>query len=268
MFKEKKNNKEKKKKKQKKNRIHTKKTNVKNYINGNKVPECKTFTDKKNEINLPTNEIQKSTDISTTLKNAFCDEFNFDSIDIINTGNILKSPLTKFFKKTSIVSQDHQNRGLAELCKINDDNQKYYSDTSLTLSSLNTKQFTNNTVKEYSKLFKHHRKKLFNQNEDNIISFMHSSQLSVVPATPEHESININNSIVQYSPETILSPYVPLIEVDQSPKTPHGKNNQVLIQPVQTPPNVDGITLPGLFEPIASPTQSFVNYELPFKVCI
>ncbi|XP_015367410.1 PREDICTED: uncharacterized protein LOC107164193 [Diuraphis noxia] len=255
-----------KKKKQKKNRIHTKKTIIKNYTNGSKVPKCKTFTDGKNKINLPTNEIQKSTNISTTAKNEFCDEFNFDSIDIINTENILKYPITRFLKKSSIVSQEHQNRGLPELCIINDDNQIYYSETSLTHSSLNTKKITKNTVKEHTKICEHHRKKLFNQNEDNIVSFMHSSEISVIPSTPEHESINIDNSIVQYSPEIISSPYVPLIEVDQSPKTPHENNNQVLIQSVQTPPNVDGITLPGLFEPIASPTQSFVNHELPFKI--
>lgn len=251
-----------KKKKKKNNQIHTKKTIIKNYTNGSKVPECKTFSDGKNEINLPTNEVQKSKNISTTAKNAFCDEFNFDSIDIINTENILKSPLTKFFKKSSIVSQKHQNRELAKLCMISDDNQNY-SDTSLNLS-----KFTKNTVKERSKILEHHRKKLFNQNEDNIISFMHSSEISVIPSTPEHESINLDNSIVQYSPEIISSPYIPLIEVDQSPKTPHENNKQVLIQSVQTPPNVDGITLPGLFEPIASPTQSFVNNELLFKVCI
>jgi len=249
-----------KKNKQKNNRIHTKKTIIKNYTNGSKEPECKTFTDGKNEI-------QKSTNISTAAKNIFSGEFNFDSIDIINTENMLKSPLNKFLKKSSIVSHEYQNRGLAELC-INSDGNQNYCDTSLTHSSLSRKKFTKNTVKEHSKILEHHRKKLFNQNEDNIISFMHSSEISVIPSTPEHESINLDNSIVQYSPEIISSPYVPLIEVDQSPKTPHENNNQVLIQSVQTPPNVEGITLPSLFEPIASPTQSFVNNELPFKVCI
>ncbi|XP_008186355.1 uncharacterized protein LOC100572499 [Acyrthosiphon pisum] len=260
----------KKKKKKKKNRILNKKNKIKNFDNS-KVPECKTFTNGKNEMNLRTNEIRKSTEISTTVKTAFCDEINFDSLDIINTENILVSPITELKTesycrepKKSII-QEHQNRGLARLCIINDDNQRY-SDTSLTHSSLNTKEFVKNTVKEYSKIIKHHKEKLFNQNEDNIMSFMHSSEISVIPATPEHEAVNVDNSIIQYSPETILSPYVPLIEVDQSPKTPHGRNSQVLIQSVQTPPNVDGTTLPGLFEPIASPTQSFINYELPFKI--
>ncbi|XP_022179371.1 uncharacterized protein LOC111039979 isoform X2 [Myzus persicae] len=243
-----------------------KKTNIKNYPNEKKVPESRTFTNDKNEINLPTNEIRKSTDISTTVKNAFCDEINFDSIDIINTEKFSESPVTELLKKSLIVSQEHQNRLPTELHIMNDDNQRYYSDTSLTHSSLNTKEFTKNTVKEYSKIFKCQRKKLFHQNEDNIMSFLHSSEISVIPATPEHKTMNLDNSIDQYSPETIVSPYVPLIEVDQSPKTPHGKNSQVLIQSVPTPTNFDGITLPGFFEPIASPTQSVVSYELPFKI--
>lgn len=262
----------KKKKKKKKNRFLNKKNKIKNFDNG-EVPDCKAFTNEKNEINLRTNEIRKSTEISTTVKNAFCDEINLDSIDIINTENILEYPITELKtesycrepKKSIITLQEHQNQGPAKLCIINEDNQRY-SDTSLTHSSLNTKEFAKNTIEEYSKIFKHHKEGLFNQNEDNIMSFMHSSEISVIPATPEHEAMNVDNSIIQYSPETILSPYIPLIEVDQSPKTPHGRNSQVFIQSVQTPPNVDGTTLPGLFEPIASPIQSFVNYEMPFKI--
>lgn len=262
------------KKKNKNNRIHNKQIKIKNVDNG-KALECKTFTNGKNEINLRTNEIQKSTEISKTVKNTFCDKINFNSMDIINTENISESSITELKnesycrepKKSIVILQENQNQGPAKLCIINDDNERY-SDTSLTHSSFNTKEFIKNTVKEDSKIFKHHGGKLFNQNEDNIISFMHSSEISVIPATPEHEAMNLDNSIFQYSPETTLSPYVPLIEVDQSPKTPLGRNSQVLIQSVQTPPNVDETILPGLFEPIASPTQSFVIYELPFKVCI
>lgn len=263
----------KKNKKNNKNRIHNKKTKINNYINKNKVSECKTFDHGKSEMNLPKNVIQKSTEISTVIQNKFCNKINFDSIDIINTENILECPVTELNinsyceepKKSIIVSQEHQNPKPAESAIINDDNQRCYSDTSLTHSSLNTKVFSKNTVKECSKIFKPHRTKLFNQNEDNVISLIHSPEIDVIPATPEHESINVHNSIVQYSPETILNPYVPLIEVDQSPTTPHERNCQVLIQSVQTPPNVDGTTFANLFEPIASPIQSFVN-ELPFKI--
>jgi len=257
----------KKNKKNNKNSIYIKKTKINNYLNENKVSECKTF-------NYGKNEIQKSIEISTVIQNKCCNKINFDSIDIINTENILEYPVTELNinsyckepKKSITVLQEHQNPKPTESTIINDDNQRCYSDTSFTHSSLNTKEFAKNTVKECSKIFKPHRAKLFNQNEDNVISLIHSSEINVIPATPEHETINVRNSIIQYSPETILNPYVPLIEVDQSPTTPHEKNCQVLIQTIQTPPNVDGTTLPNLFEPIASPIQSFVN-ELPFKVC-
>ncbi|XP_025204210.1 uncharacterized protein LOC112601031 [Melanaphis sacchari] len=261
------------KKKQKKciNWIHSKKTKKKIYTNESKVSECKTFNNGKSEINLPKNEIHKSTEISTIVKNEFCNKINSDSIDIINTENISEYPVTEFksqckkLKKSIIAPQKQQNRRPAETCIINNDNQIYYSDTSLTQSSFNTKEFVKNTVKEYSKISIPHGAKLFNQNENNTISFIHSSKINVIPATPEHESINVDDSAVQYSPETILSPYVPLIEVDQSPTTPNEKNCQVLIQSVQTPPNVDNTTSPSLFEPITSPTPSLVN-ELPFKI--
>lgn len=262
----------KKNKKNNKNWIHNKKTKINNYINKNKVSECKTFDHGKSEMNLPKNVIQKSTEISTVIQNKLCNKINFDSIDIINTENILECPVTELninsyceeSKKSIIVSQEHQNPKPAESTIINDDNQRCYSDTSLTHSSLNTKVFSKNN--ECSKIFKPHRTIFFNQNKDNVISLIHSPEIDVIPATPEHESINVHNSIVQYSPDTVLNPYVPLIEVDQSPTTPHERNCQVLIQSVQTPPNVNGTTLPNLFEPTASPIQSFVN-ELPFKVC-
>jgi hypothetical protein len=267
----------KKNKKKNKNWIYNKKTKIKNYTSGSKVSEYKTLDYGKSKINLPKNEIQKSTETTSTIvKNEFFkSKINFDSIDIINTENILEYPVTELniksycteHKKSTIVSQEHQNRRPAESCIINDDNQRYHSNTSLEHSPLNTKELAKNTAKEYSKIIMPHRAKLFNQNEDNIISFVHSSEINVIPATPEHESINLENSTIQYSPETILSPYVPLIEVDQSPTTPHEKNCQILIQSVQTPPNIDGTTVPNFFEPIASPIQSFVN-ELPFKVCI
>jgi len=230
----------KKKNKNKKNiRIHYKKTKIKNCTNGSKVPECITFSNEGNEIDLPKNKI------------------NFDSPDVTNTKHSMwKSSVTETKAELE-----------PELTTINDDNQRYHSENYLTQSSSNTNEFAKKTVKRHSKIFEPHRPRLLGQNEDNnMLSFIHSSEIKVIPATPEHGAINVDNSTVQYSPD-IHSPYVPLIEVDQSPKTPHGKNFQVHIQSVQTPPNIGGKTLPVLFEPIASPTQSFVNYELPFKVC-
>lgn len=234
-----------KKHKSKKNKVrHSKKNKIKNDIDESKI--------------LHKDEFKKSTEKTKTNKtntNVLCDEINYDSLDIINTENILKSPVIELKiknirKKPKLETIENQNR--QELFKIDDDIQKHRINT-MSPSSSGFKKIVEETTKGDLNMFKLHKVEN-TQNTDKKISFTHS-EVSVILATPEH--------CTQIADKQ--QSYIPLIEVDQSPKTQHIKH--VLIQSIQSPSNAI-ILPPTVFESLPSPTQSINdNSELPFKVC-
>lgn len=253
-----------------------KKPKIKDFANDNQIQEFKSFVDGKYEINSLTNDLKKNTDVAKIMKNEPSNGINLDSLDIINTENVLKHPAKRLILKSISCksnkslknSYQNQNHVMTELWNIDKDFQKHHSQTSNLLSgSLNSKKMTNNTNREDLKMLKSYRTENLNQNKDQTLLSSHPSKISVIPATPEHNYVTAGKPTIVYSPETLLNSYVPLIEFDHSPKSLHEKNIDVLIQSVYSPPNQDGIKSPGLFEPVFSPTQSFSNVELPFKVC-
>lgn len=207
-----------------------------------------------------------------------CDTINADSLDVINRENVLKSPVFSsnakdVQKKLSNKPLQNKHPVVAEL-KL-DDIQSPHSVIDLAVPSevSDPKNLAKDNVEDDLIAFDPFEAKRLEQNENKkSISFvMPSPKISVIPATPERDTVNARELVIENFTETILNSYVPLIEVDQSPKTPGGKNSrQALIQSVQSPLNQNGETLSGFFESVASPAQRSNNTQcdagLPFKV--
>jgi len=262
------------KKRQSKKKKHSrKKTKIKNCSDKNQVHKLQ--CNEKNETKLQKNEFTKSSEIAKTNENIMCDEINFDSLDIINTVNMVKSPIIKLKiknnrKKPKMESRENPNHHITEFIKIENNTRRHCDDTYLVTqpsTSAGPKEFAKQSNKEDFKLFEPRvAEHYLNRDKDENMLFSHFPKVSVIPSTPEYKSDK--PAIEDYSSETHhLNSCVPLIEVDQSPKIQYENNRLMLIQSVQSPPNVNGTTtLPALFEPLASPTQSIGNSELPFKV--
>lgn len=254
---------------------HNKKPKLKDFVNENQIQGFKTFVSEKYEKSSLKDNLKKNIAIAKITKKELSNGINFDSLDIINTENILKSPDNKFksipykSKKSLKNSYQNQNHVITELLNIDKDIQKHYSDMFDIVSvPPDSKKIFENTTKENFKMLKSYRTGNLNQNKDQkILSSDSLITLSVIPATPEPIVVTADKPTIVYSPETLLNSYVPMIEVDHSPTSLHEKNADVHIQSVYSPPNQYGNKSPGLFEPVVSPTQSFSNVELPFKVC-
>jgi len=265
-------------KKQKlKRKKNSKKNKIKKYNDKSRVHELK--CNEKYEIKLRRNEFPKSIEITkTNIDNTMNDEINFDSLDIINTENMLKSPIIELKiknkkKKPKVESRGNPNCHITELIEIENNNRrKHREDTYLVVppsSSTGSKELAEHSTKNDDETIEpREAEHCLNQGKDENLIFSHSSEVNVIPPTPEP---NVGKSAIEdYFPKPRhLDSYIPLIEVDQSPKI-HDENNQlVLIQSVQSPPDAKSITTsPVLFEPLISPTQSSGNSEMPFKVCI
>lgn len=218
------------------------------------------------------NKVHCSKNTKTSNKNELRGTNNFDSCSLIYTDNMLKSPRFDFRIKNSrkkskpliIEPQENQNLGITDN-EIN----RYGLDTCFVSAPLNSKTFDEKMSKKDLRMVESSYANDLKIDQDKSKLCTHSSEITVIPATPEHEAVNMSRSAIEYSPEISLNSIVPLIEVDQSPKTPHGKSHNILIQSVQTPPqNKCSIILQDLFESVTSPTQSFISPERPFKVCI
>lgn len=239
----------------KRNVNHSKKLKIKNYSNK---------SDIKKEIRLQRNKLKTKKKIAKTKKNS-------DTIKLLNSPVIetkINNPCNSI--KSIIEPQKYKNGAIKKLFKIEEDIHAYNSETYLVLPSFIPPKNTEEVLKENLEFCQPHKSKCLNLNKDNNILLTHSSEINVIPATPEHDDgANGNTFKIEYSPGTILNKYVPLIEVDQSPETQHGNNCHALIQSIQSSSKTNCETiLPGLFEPVMSPTQSFTNNEVPFKVCI
>lgn len=207
-----------------------------------------------------------------------CDTINAESLDVINNENVLKSPgfslnAKDVQKKLSNKPLQNKHPVVAEL-KLDDIQSTHSVIDSTVLSKVSgPKNLAKDNVKVDLIAFDPFETKRLEQNENKkSISFVTpSSEISVIPATPKRDTVNAREPVIENFTETILNSYVPLIEVDQSPKTPGGKNSrEALIQSVQSPLNQDGETLLGLFESVASPAQrssiTLCDAGLPFKV--
>lgn len=301
------------KQKIKKNGVYRgKNIKVNDCINGNEIRETKPFASKIIDIKLQRRDFKKNSETVKTnrdeLRNninfeispeilksnkiELSNKINFDSLDFINTGNMLKSPrfdsriknTRKKSKKLIIEPQEKQNLGIT--VNVKDEIKLHQLDTNLVPASVNSKKIAEkileNNLRTVESFYKVND---LNMDPDKSKSFTHSSEIRVIPATPEHDAVNVDRPVIDYSPEhdavnvgrhaidyspeNVLNLNVPRIEVDLSPKTPHGKSHHEFIQSVQTPPrNECAIILPSLFDPVTSPTQSFIDPEQQFKVCI
>lgn len=260
------------KQKSKKIKVHCgKRSKIKKLVYGKQYNGSMSFVNGSLELNvrkkpLETNNIE------------MCDTINTESSDVINTENVLKSSVFSLNakdvqKKLSNKPLQNKHPVVAEL-KL-DDIQSPHSviDSAVPSMISDPKNLAKDNVKDDLIAFDPFEAKRLEQNENKkSISFVTpSSEISVIPATPERDIVNAKEPVIENFTETILNSYVPLIEVDQSPKTPSGKNSrQALIQSVQSPLNQDGETLLGLFESVASPAQHSSNTQcdagLPFKV--
>lgn len=213
-----------------------------------------------------------------TINIEMCDSINAESLDVINMENVLESSVFSsnakdVQKKLSNKPLQNKHPVVAEL-KL-DDIQSPHSVIDLAVPSevSDPKNLAKDNVEDDLIAFDPFEAKRLEQNENKkSISFvMPSPKISVIPATPERDTVNARELVIENFTETILNSYVPLIEVDQSPKTPGGKNSrQALIQSAQSPLNQNGETLSGFFESVASPAQRSNNTRcdagLPFKV--
>lgn len=251
----------------------------------NQTNSLKLYASNKNKINLQKDKLSKITKLEENYNNGLCDEFDSDSSDIINTEKEFKFPdaelnnrtIEKNAKQPSALLEKYQHSTVTDIYGIQERH-----------SGINLNQTLNSSFKELVKndIIKDQTLKLpksiyFNCNQDKkCVSFnLQSSEILEIPATPE--KITANNAddkfdneiepVIEGFSETPSKYYVPQIEVDQSPNSPHKKKCHALIQSVHSPQNEEDTTLLNLFEPIASPSQTFmVSQEspgLPFQVC-
>lgn len=262
------------KQKSKKDKIHCfKRSKIKKLVYGQQSNGSMSFVNGSLELNdekqpLETNKIEMN------------DTINVDSLDVINTENVLKSPVfslnsNNVQKKLSNKSLQNKRPVVAQL-KIDD----FQSPNSVINSAVpfkvsDPKNLAKDNVKDDLIAFEPLEAKCLEQNENKkSISFVRPSpEISLILATPERDTANAKKPIIENFTETISNSYVPLIEVVQSPKTPGEKKSRLaFIQSVQSPLNQDGEKLLGVFEPVASPAQRSSNIqcdaELPFKVCL
>jgi len=250
-----------------------KKSKVKRHVRKKQADELMTFVDGSPKIILQENEVKNDAELIETNKNDLCDELMCSNCtDIIHTEHVVKSPFAelkiknrrKKVKKSLIELQDNQRFSSTEL-KLSDVQRR----PEFSLLS-NTKELIN---KDDLTTLKPLKKEYLNKDKNKkIVTFaVLSPEISVVPATPERDAVSVDKAVIENFSETLTNLSVPLIEVDQSPKTPQGKNQRLaLIQSVFSPPNEDCESSSGLFEPVTSPTQCPSNYQtdvkLPFKV--
>ncbi|XP_025419829.1 uncharacterized protein LOC112690119 [Sipha flava] len=253
-----------KEKKKKEKHCYIKNTKIKNCKNGSETSEIKCFN-KQNDLKLQSHGVKRIPQKVKTNKNEFKNTINFDSLDFLKAENLLKSPIFDFGRKNTRSESKHiepqKNLDIT-------DNVKFHLGNRLVPASVNSKKFVE---KIFEKQFRtdesSYKESDLNVDQDKCKIFTHSSEIRVIPATPEHYAVHVGRPAIEYSPEIVLNSKVPLIEVDQSPKTPQRKINHVLIQSVQTPSRKECVVqLPGLFEPVTSPTQPFIDLEQQFKI--
>ncbi|VVC40324.1 Hypothetical protein CINCED_3A023058 [Cinara cedri] len=245
------------KQKSKKNQLNgSKKSNIKDHIIGSHVDKSNISSEGNTENKLQNNELKKYTEIPKSNCSEICSTIHVNCLDITLNKFKLESSKLKL-KKNSIEFKEDQNGSITKMFKMDDN---------VISPFLNSKELVTKTIKENEKTFKPNRTVHFSLSKDKNTSFTSPSEVSIIPATPEHDVLNAEKPIVEYSPETHVSKYVPLIEVDQSPKTPQKNNCHALIQSDQSSSNMNTTLLPGIFETATSPPQSFRNSKLPFNI--